>query len=109
MTFIDRMRRWKPSNPAKAKITGQEQTHCEYATVRPNRKPQIQRLISTNCRPGHALAVGLLSRIFEVCRGLVWKAWTEADHAQWWGPNALTIHASKKMGLGAGIPRPFNS
>jgi uncharacterized protein YndB with AHSA1/START domain len=37
----------------------------------------------------------IISRTFNAPRDLVWKAWTERDHMQWWGPKGVTIHHAK--------------
>ena len=38
----------------------------------------------------------VISRVFNVPREAVWKAWTEADRlAQWWGPKGCTIRVVK--------------
>ena len=37
----------------------------------------------------------VISRTFNAPRDLVWKAWTEREHMQWWGPKGVTIHHAK--------------
>jgi uncharacterized protein YndB with AHSA1/START domain len=37
----------------------------------------------------------IISRTFNAPRDLVWKAWTEREHMQWWGPKGVTIHHAK--------------
>jgi uncharacterized protein YndB with AHSA1/START domain len=37
----------------------------------------------------------VISRIFNAPRDLVWKAWTEREHMQWWGPKGVSIHHAK--------------
>jgi uncharacterized protein YndB with AHSA1/START domain len=37
----------------------------------------------------------IISRTFNAPRNLVWKAWTELEHMQWWGPKGVTIHHAK--------------
>jgi len=37
----------------------------------------------------------VLTRVFDAPRDLVWAAWTETRHMQWWGPKEVTIHHAK--------------
>ncbi|HWW02105.1 MAG TPA: SRPBCC domain-containing protein [Candidatus Acidoferrum sp.] len=37
----------------------------------------------------------VISRVLEAPRSLVWHAWTEREHMQWWGPKGVTIHHAK--------------
>jgi len=37
----------------------------------------------------------VISRIFNAPRDLVWKAWTEREHMQWWGPKGVSIHHAR--------------
>ena len=37
----------------------------------------------------------IISRTFNAPRDLVWKAWTEREHMQWWGPKGVSIHHAK--------------
>jgi uncharacterized protein YndB with AHSA1/START domain len=37
----------------------------------------------------------VISRTFNAPRDLVWKAWTESEHMQWWGSKCATITHAK--------------
>jgi uncharacterized protein YndB with AHSA1/START domain len=37
----------------------------------------------------------IITRTFDAPRELVWQAWTEREHMQWWGPKGVTIHHAR--------------
>src|SRR5258708_15548006 len=37
----------------------------------------------------------VVTRPLDAPRERVWKAWTEREHLQWWGPKGVTIHHTK--------------
>ncbi|HWY78303.1 MAG TPA: SRPBCC domain-containing protein [Verrucomicrobiae bacterium] len=37
----------------------------------------------------------VISRAFDAPRELVWKAWTDSAHMNWWGPKGVTIERPK--------------
>ena len=37
----------------------------------------------------------IIARLLDAPRDLVWKAWTEREHMQWWGPKGVSIHHAK--------------
>jgi uncharacterized protein YndB with AHSA1/START domain len=37
----------------------------------------------------------VITRAFDAPREIVWRAWTDAKHMQWWGPKGVTIHHAK--------------
>jgi uncharacterized protein YndB with AHSA1/START domain len=43
----------------------------------------------------------VISRVFDSPRELVWKAWTERERMQWWGPKGIAIrHARPEFQVG---------
>ena len=37
----------------------------------------------------------VITRLLDAPRERVWRAWTEREHMQWWGPKGVTIHHTK--------------
>ena len=48
-------------------------------------------MTATNVAAQSSERTVVITRVFDAPRGLVWKAWTDAEHlAQWWGPHGFT-------------------